>query len=59
MEYFIFDIKECVFVFIFVCYLDNFEMFFIFFDYKYDILNIYCMMFKFEDVVNVVDCLLY
>lgn len=59
MEYFIFDKKECVFVFIFVCYLDNFEMFFIFFDYKYDILNIYCMMFKFEDVVNVVDCLLY
>lgn len=59
VEHFTLDIKECVFVFISVRHLDNSEMFPIPFDHKYDILNIYCMMLKSEDVVNAVDCRLY
>lgn len=50
------DIKECVFVFISVRHLDNSEIFPIPFDHKYDILNIYCMILKSEDVLHAVEC---
>lgn len=59
VEHFTLDIQECVFVFISVRHLENSQMCPIPFDHKYEILNIFCMILKSEDVVHAVDCSLY